>query len=79
VIGAANGAVGGFAGSAGDRRRASEFAGGEGLSPTEEKVYQPLRAEKTWHIDEIVETSGLNSGAVLATLFELERKGMIRQ
>jgi len=31
------------------------------------------------HIDEIVESSGLNSSEVLATLFDLEMKGIIRQ
>jgi hypothetical protein len=31
------------------------------------------------HIDEIVERSGLNSSEVLATLFDLEMKGVIRQ
>jgi hypothetical protein len=30
-------------------------------------------------MDDIVEQSGLNSGDVLATLFNLERKGGIRQ
>jgi predicted Rossmann fold nucleotide-binding protein DprA/Smf involved in DNA uptake len=29
--------------------------------------------------DDIAETSGLNSSEVLATLFDLERKGMVRQ
>jgi len=31
------------------------------------------------HIDDIVEQSGLNSSEVLATLFDLEMKGIIRQ
>jgi predicted Rossmann fold nucleotide-binding protein DprA/Smf involved in DNA uptake len=31
------------------------------------------------HIDDIVERSGLNSSEVLATLFNLEMKGVIRQ
>ena len=30
-------------------------------------------------LDEIVETGGLNSSEVLATLFDLESKGMVRQ
>jgi DNA processing protein len=30
-------------------------------------------------IDELVETTGLNSSEVLATLFNLEMKGIIRQ
>jgi predicted Rossmann fold nucleotide-binding protein DprA/Smf involved in DNA uptake len=31
------------------------------------------------HIDDIEERSGLNSAEVLATLFDLERKGIVRQ
>jgi len=31
------------------------------------------------HIDDIVERSALNSSEVLATLFDLELKGIIRQ
>jgi len=53
--------------------------GFDGLSPTEKKVYEPLSAEEPRHIDEIVERSGLNSSEVLATLFDLEMKGIIRQ
>jgi predicted Rossmann fold nucleotide-binding protein DprA/Smf involved in DNA uptake len=30
-------------------------------------------------VDDIVERSGLNSAEVLATLFELEMKGIVRQ
>jgi len=51
----------------------------DGLSPTEKKIYELLSAEEPRHIDDIVETSGLNSSEVLATLFELEMKGIIRQ
>ena len=38
-----------------------------------------LSAEGPKHIDELVENSGLNSSDVLATLFSLEMKGIIRQ
>jgi hypothetical protein len=38
-----------------------------------------LVVEETRHIDELVENSGLNSSKVLATLFDLEMKGVIRQ
>ena len=38
-----------------------------------------LTAEEPKHIDGIVECSGLNSSVVLATLFDLEMKGIIRQ
>jgi DNA processing protein len=50
-----------------------------GLTPTGKKIYELLSAVETRHIDELVERSGLNSSAVLATLFELEMKGIIRQ
>jgi len=51
----------------------------EGLSLIEKKIYELLSAEESVQIDEIVETTGLNSSEVLATLFELEMKGIIRQ
>ena len=51
----------------------------EGLSPIEKRLYELLSTEEPRHIDDIVETSGLNSSEVLATLFELEMKGIIRQ
>jgi len=51
----------------------------EGLSPTEKKIYELLSAEESRHIDDLVESSGLNSSDVLATLFNLEMKGIIRQ
>jgi len=40
---------------------------------------QKISAEEPVHIDDIVERSGLNSSEVLATLFDLEMKGIIRQ
>jgi predicted Rossmann fold nucleotide-binding protein DprA/Smf involved in DNA uptake len=49
------------------------------LNPSEKKVYKLLSAEESKHIDDIVERSGLNSFEVLATLFDLERKGIVRQ
>jgi DNA processing protein len=49
------------------------------LSNSEKKLYELLSAEETRHIDDIVERSGLNSSEVLATLFDLEMKGIIRQ
>jgi DNA processing protein len=51
----------------------------EGLNPTAKKIYAILSTEDTRHIDDIVETTGLNSSAVLATLFEMEMKGLVRQ
>jgi predicted Rossmann fold nucleotide-binding protein DprA/Smf involved in DNA uptake len=38
-----------------------------------------LSAEEPRHSDESLENTGLNSNEVLATLFSLERKGIIRQ
>jgi DNA processing protein len=49
------------------------------LKPSEKKVYELLSAEESKHIDDIVERSGLNSSEVLATLFDLEMKGIVRQ
>ncbi len=51
----------------------------EALSAMQKKVYETLSAEEARHIDDIVETSGLNSSEVLATLFDLEMKGVVRQ
>jgi len=49
------------------------------LNGPEKKLYELLSAEEPRHIDGIVERSGLNSSLVLATLFDLEMKGIIRQ
>ena len=49
------------------------------LNGSEKKLYELLSAEEPVHIDDIVERSGLNSSKVLATLFNLEMKGIIRQ
>jgi DNA processing protein len=49
------------------------------LNGSEKKLYELLSAEEPVHIDDIVERSGLNSSQVLATLFNLEMKGIIRQ
>jgi hypothetical protein len=38
------------------------------------RIYELLNAEDARHIDDILETAGLNSGAVLATLSELRIK-----
>jgi hypothetical protein len=46
-----------------------------GLSPRTERIYEPRSAAKSCPIDSLVETSGLNSSAVVATLFTLETKG----
>jgi DNA processing protein len=49
------------------------------LNSTERKVYDLLSTDEPRHIDDIVERSGLHSSEVLATLFDLEMKGVIRQ
>lgn len=51
----------------------------DGLNGSEKKLYELLNAEEPVHIDELVERSGLNSSEVLATLFTLEMKGIVRQ
>jgi predicted Rossmann fold nucleotide-binding protein DprA/Smf involved in DNA uptake len=49
------------------------------LNGSEKKLYELLSAEEPVHLDDIVERSGLNSSEVLATLFDLEMKDIIRQ
>ncbi len=46
---------------------------------SEKKIYDLLNSVEAVHIDDIVVRSGLNSSEVLATLFDLERKGIVRQ
>jgi DNA processing protein len=49
------------------------------LNGSEKKLYELLTADDPIHIDDIVERSGLNSSDVLATLFNLEMQGIVRQ
>jgi DNA processing protein len=63
--------------SAGSEQR--NLLAAEGLSPIEKRIYELLSAEESRHIDELVESTGLNSSELLATLFDLEMKGIIRQ
>ncbi|HTQ85115.1 MAG TPA: DNA-processing protein DprA [Candidatus Solibacter sp.] len=52
----------------------------EGMfSPEEKTLYGLLSADRARHVDELVELSGLSSSEVLASLFELEMRGAIRQ
>jgi DNA processing protein len=51
----------------------------ESLSGSQKTIYELLNVEEPRPIDDIVETTGLNSSVVLATLFDLEMKGMVRQ
>jgi len=49
------------------------------LSPTERPLYELLSLDDSRHVDELVELSGLTSSEVLAALFDLELKGVVRQ
>jgi DNA processing protein len=49
------------------------------LSHGQKRIFELLSVDEPRHIDDIVESSGLNSSEVLATLFELEMKGIVRQ
>jgi DNA processing protein len=49
------------------------------LNRSEKKIYDLLNSVEAVHIDDIVVRSGLNSSEVLATLFDLEMKGIVRQ
>ena len=49
------------------------------LEGAQKKIYELLKADESMHIDDIVEQTGLNSSEVLATLFEMEMKGIVRQ
>jgi DNA processing protein len=49
------------------------------LSPTERTLYNLLGTDEARHVDELLESSGLSSSEVLATLFELEMKGVVQQ
>ncbi len=51
----------------------------ESLAPTERSIYALLGVDEARHVDELVEASGLNSSEVLAALFDLELKGVVRQ
>jgi DNA processing protein len=42
-------------------------------------LYGLLSVDKARHVDDLVETSGLSSLEVLAALFDLELKGVVRQ
>jgi DNA processing protein len=51
----------------------------DSLKPPEKMLFDLLSVEEPRPIDDLVERSGLNSSQVLATLFDLEMKGIIRQ
>ena len=58
---------------------AAESVGESGLSGSRKTIYELLNAGEPRPMDDIVETRGLNSSVVLATLVDLEMKGMVRQ
>ncbi len=49
------------------------------LSPIERPLYALLSVDEARHVDELVELSGLTSSEVLAALFDMELKSVIRQ
>lgn len=49
------------------------------LTPTERPLYGLLSADQARHVDDLMENSGLTSSEVLAALFDLELKGVVRQ
>jgi DNA processing protein len=51
----------------------------QNLAPTERPLYELLSLDESRHVDELVELSGLTSSEVLAALFDLELKGVVRQ
>jgi DNA processing protein len=51
----------------------------DSLSPTERPLYSILSLDEARHVDDLVELSGLTSSEVLASLFDMELKGVIRQ
>jgi DNA processing protein len=51
----------------------------EALGPTEKPLYALLSVDEARHVDDLVENSGLTSSEVLAALFDLELKGVVRQ
>ena len=51
----------------------------ESLGLSERPIYDLLSTDQSCHVDQIVETSGLTSSEVLAALFDLELKGVVRQ
>ncbi|MGA9182882.1 MAG: DNA-processing protein DprA [Candidatus Acidiferrales bacterium] len=49
------------------------------LAPGELTLYNLLTQDESRHVDDLVERSGLTSSEVLAALFDLELKGVVRQ
>jgi predicted Rossmann fold nucleotide-binding protein DprA/Smf involved in DNA uptake len=50
----------------------------ESLSPAELTLYNVLSEDEACHVDDLVKRSGLTSCEVLAALFDLELKDVVR-
>ena len=51
----------------------------QNLEPGEGPLYELLSLDEARQVDELVELSGRSSSEVLAALFDLELKGVVRQ
>jgi DNA processing protein len=51
----------------------------QGLAPNERPLYELMSTDEARHVDDLVEQTGLSSSEVLAALFDLELKGVVRQ
>jgi DNA processing protein len=51
----------------------------QSLTDSGQKIYALLNSDEPRPIDDIVERTGLNSSDILATVFDLEMKGFVRQ
>ena len=51
----------------------------ENLSAAEKGIYAILKVDEALHVDQVVEATELSPSDVLAALFDLEMKGLIRQ
>ena len=51
----------------------------ETLGPTERPLYGLFGVDEARHVDDLVENSGLTSSEVLAALFDMELRGVVRQ
>jgi DNA processing protein len=49
------------------------------LAPTEKPLYGLLSVDEARHVDDLVDQSGLSSSEVLAALFDLQLRGVVRQ
>ena len=49
------------------------------MAPAERHFVPFLGMDESRHVDDLVELSGLTSSEVLAALFDLELKGVVRQ